>query len=136
VNEPDGRPGQANQPALDEQIVRDLRRLQAEYANPQFLQQLVQIFTANAPRRMEQIRAAIAATDARALEHTAHTLKSNCAMLGASRMAAYCHDLERHGEAGAFVEAREVLALAEAEFPRVIEAVGALTSGERPSDGG
>jgi len=131
VSVPEDRSETVVSPALDTQTIDQLRRLQVEYANPQFLHQLVQIFTTNAPRRMEQIRTAIAARDNRALEHTAHTLKSNCAMLGASRMAGYCHELENHGEQGAFDEARAVLARAEAEFPRVMEELGALLTVER-----
>jgi HPt (histidine-containing phosphotransfer) domain-containing protein len=131
VSVPEGRSETAGTPALDTQTVDDLRRLREEYSNPQFLHQLVQIFMANAPRRMEQIRSAIADRDSRVLEHAAHTLKSNCAMLGASRMAGYCQVLERQAEQGAFDEARLVLAQAEAEFPRVMEELAALATRER-----
>ncbi len=133
MSDPGNQADTAAAPALDSQILGDLRRLQDEYANPQFLQQLIQIFRTNAPRRMEQIRAAIAAGDSRLLEHTAHTLKSNCSMLGASRMAAHCLDLEGHGEHAQFDAARTVMALAEIEFQLVMEELDALQAGDRPA---
>ncbi len=113
-------------PALDPRAVDELRRLQVEWGNPHFFEQLVGIFTTNAPRRMERLRQAVAGREAQALEHTAHTLKSNCAMLGATRMAAHCHELEKLGERGGFEQAAVVLSRAEEEFTRVLAALQAL----------
>lgn len=118
-------------PALDPGTIEELRHLQVEYGNPQFLGQLVAIFTTNAPRRMEQLREAVTGLDDHALEHTAHTLKSNCAMLGASRMAALCHELEELGGREAFCEAAAVLEKAEGEFARVMDALAALDLADR-----
>ncbi len=131
MNEPDGRTENSTSPVLDSTTIESLRRLQEESANPEFLRQLVQIFKTNAPKRLEQIRAAILARDGRLLEHAAHTLKSNCSMLGASRMAAYCFALEGHGERGEFEDARLVMERAEGEFLRVMGEVDALAVGRR-----
>jgi two-component system sensor histidine kinase/response regulator len=134
VIEPGPGPGPPESPALERSTVEELRRLQEAYDSPRFLAQLLQIFTGNAPLRMAAIRDAIGASDARALERAAHTLKTNCGMLGASRMAALCLELERLGERGALGEAREALGAAEAEFSRVMEAVTALASLEPSCD--
>jgi HPt (histidine-containing phosphotransfer) domain-containing protein len=111
---------------LDARTIQELRRLQVEYGNPDFLNQLVKMFLENAPRRMGQIGEAIGRTDASTLEHVAHTLKSNCAMLGASRMAAMCAELEKLGEAETLSEAQTIYQNAQKEFERVCAALEKL----------
>ena len=80
------RPGP--EPALDSSVVAGLQRAQIEFGNPEFIAQLVALFQANAPARLARIREAVAAHDGATLGHTAHTLKSNCGMLGARTLAA------------------------------------------------
>ena len=111
---------------LDPGIVAELRRAEQHYDNPTFIRQLVDLVRQNAPARMVQLREAVAGRDAMTLERAAHTLKSNCSMLGAMKMADACARLEEAGGRSAFDEARRVLEEAEAEFPRVLEAVAEL----------
>ena len=111
---------------LDPERVAELRRAQQHYDNPTFIRQLVELFRENAPARMAQLREAVAGRDALAIERAAHTLKSNCGMLGATRLAHACARLEEAGGESAFGEAERVLAEAEREFPRVLEAVTEL----------
>ena len=111
---------------LDPERVAELRRAQQHYDNPTFIRQLVDLFRENAPARMAQLREAVAGRDALAIERAAHTLKSNCGMLGATRLAHACARLEEAGGESAFGEAERVLAEAEREFPRVLEAVTEL----------
>ena len=111
---------------LNPETVAELRRAQQHYDNPTFIRQLVELFRENAPARMAQLREAVAGRDAFTLERVAHALKSNCGMLGATRLAHACACLEEAGGRAAFGEAERVLAEAEAEFPRVLEAVQAL----------
>jgi len=108
---------------LDPETVAELRRAQQHCDNPTFIRQLVDLFHQNAPARMVQLREAVARRDAMTLERAAHTLKSNCSMLGAMKMADACARLEEAGGRSAFDEARRVLEDAETEFPRVLEAV-------------
>ncbi|MEW5984965.1 MAG: Hpt domain-containing protein [Acidobacteriota bacterium] len=117
-------------PALDPATIGELHRLQAEYAKPAFIRELVAIFKANAPGRMHAIREAIQQSDRGGLEHVAHTLKSNCGMLGALRMAALCAELEAAGEQGGFDRAAALLPEAEGEFARVLAAVDELSRQE------
>ena len=111
---------------LDPERVAELRRAQQHYDNPTFIRQLVDLFRENAPARMVQLREAVAGRDAMTLERAAHTLKGNCGMLGAMRMADACARLEEAGGRSAFGDAERVLEEAEREFPRVLEAVGKL----------
>lgn len=107
-------------------VIAELRQAQQDYGNPAFIRQLVEMFQANAPVRMVKIRQAIAGLDARGLEQVAHTLKSNCGMLGATRMADHCAAFEACGERAAFDEAALLLADAEGEFKRVLGALADL----------
>lgn len=111
---------------LDPATIAELHRLQAESAKPTFITELVQIFKVNAPGRMAAVREAITQRDRSSLEHLAHTLKSNCGMLGALRMAGLCAEFERAAEENDFDRAAAVLPDAEAEFARVLAAVEQL----------
>ena len=111
---------------LDPERVAELRRAQQHYDNPTFIRQLVELFRENAPARMAQLRQAVAGRDAMTLERAAHTLKSNCSMLGAMKMADACARLEEAGGRLAFDDAERVVEEAEREFPRVLEAVEKL----------
>jgi len=113
-------------PALDPSVVADLQRAQLEYGNPDLIGQLVALFQTNAPARLARIREAVAARDGATLGHTAHTLKSNCGMLGARTMAALCARLEVHGDAAAYDDAAALLDEAEREFARVLAALAQL----------
>ena len=114
------------EPALDPSVVADLQRAQREYGNPEFIAQLVALFQANAPARLARIREAVAANDGATLGHTAHTLKSNCGMLGAGKLAALCARLVEYGDAAACDDAAALLGEAERELARVLEALAKL----------
>jgi len=118
--------------ALDPAAIDSLRQLAAESENDLFIGQLVALFAANAPARLESIRQAIAARDAATLERETHTLKSNCSMLGAMRMAGPCQELELMGGRGAFDEAAALLPAAAEEFDRVARAVAGLGPAPTP----
>ena len=118
------RPGP--EPALDSSVVAGLQRAQIEFGNPEFIAQLVALFQANAPARLARIREAVAAHDGATLSHTAHTLKSNCGMLGARTLAALCARLEAYGDAAACDVAAAVLGEAERELARVLDALAEL----------
>ena len=111
---------------LDAATVADLLNAQTEYGNPTFIRQLVGIYQANAPARVAGIRDAIAARDAATLERVAHTLRSNCAMLGALEMAAVCATIEQHGAAAAFDAAAAAAGDLDAELARVLAALDDL----------
>jgi hypothetical protein len=111
---------------LNPETVAELRRAQQRYDNPTLIRQLAELFRENAPARMAQLREAVAGRDALTLERVAHTLRGNCGLLGAMKMADACARLEEAGGRSAFDDARRVLEEAEREFPRVLEAVEKL----------
>ena len=113
---------------LDPAAIAELRRAQEHFGNPAFISRLVGLFTRNAPERMDRMREAVAARDSVALERVAHTLKSNCAFLGAAGMAGVCARLEDAGTRGDFEAAACALAEAEVQFPAVLLAVSALAA--------
>ena len=117
-------------PVLDPDTITVLRRAKVDYENPLLIRQLVDIYRTNAPKRIEQLRGAIAGGDARTLGLAAHTLKTNCAMLGATGMAALCATLEEYGDRGVFDDAAAVLTQVETEFERVIAALARLLTEE------
>ena len=70
------------------------------------LRELVGIFVDDGPKRLDALRAAMAAADAKQIEHIAHSLKGSAAILGAARLRDAALVLEdsahdRHGDAGA-----------------------------------
>jgi len=65
------------------------------------LNQLIDLFFADAPARMARMREAVTRADWAALGDYAHSLKGSCATLGAIRMAELCDWLERHDHTGA-----------------------------------
>lgn len=117
---------------LDPSAIDNLRQLAAESENELFIGQLIALFATNAPARLRNIHEAVAARDGATLERAAHTLKSNCSMLGALRMAGYCQDLELMGGRQAFDEAAALLPAATEEFERVARAVAALDPATPP----
>ena len=111
---------------LDPAAIAELRRAQDQLGSSTLISQLVEIFRQNAPRRMDEMREALAAGDAAALERAAHTLKTSCGMFGAARMAACCANLEAAAARADLQAAAALCAEAEHEFPGVLEAVTAL----------
>lgn len=58
------------------------------------LSELVGIFVEDSPKRLQAMRAALAASDIRQLEHVAHSLKGSAAILGAGRLQSAALALE------------------------------------------
>lgn len=119
---------------LDREAVAELRKAAAHLGSPTLVGDLVALYGRNAPRRLDEIRAAVAAGDAPSLERAAHTLKSNCAVFGARSMSACCARLEDAAGRADFGETGPLLAELEREFARVLEAVAALGVGRQAPD--
>ena len=78
-----------------------------------------ELFRRQAPGQIEAVRAAVSQCDAPGLEWAAHTLKASCADVGALHLSTLCKELEAISRIGSIEEAREQLALVEAEYHRV-----------------
>lgn len=65
------------------------------------LGELAQLFLQEAPTLLARINAAVAASDAAALRHAAHTLKGSAAVFGATATADIARHLEQRARDGA-----------------------------------
>jgi HPt (histidine-containing phosphotransfer) domain-containing protein len=94
---------------IDPGVWQSLQALEAA-GEPGFLRELVSEFLAQAPSRIDAVRAAGARGDAQALEYEAHRLKGSCGSLGAFAMADCCDRLETLGRDGSCLGHAELLA--------------------------
>lgn len=101
---------------LDEGVLQDLIGMEGE-GQTGLLARLVTMYAANLAMQQAAIAAAIAAGDARALEVTAHALKSGSHAIGAVQVADLCQQLEALGRSrdltGADALSRTLAAVAE-----------------------
>ena len=88
---------------LDMSIVAVLQRIK----KPGFFSNLVTVFEEDSTRLLGAIKASIDAADGKALEESAHSLKSASSSIGAARVAEVASDLEKMGESGTFDGASE-----------------------------
>lgn len=89
------------------------------------LRELAEMFFAECPKLMQQIREHIASADGPELRRAAHTLKGSAHVFGAEGVAEAAHRLEEIGRAEAFADAAEALALLEDEVARLLPALRA-----------
>ncbi len=87
------------------------------------LRELAEMFFAECPKLMEQIREHIAGADGPELRRAAHTLKGSAHVFGAEEAADAAHRLEEIGREEAFADAEEALALLEDEVARLLPAL-------------
>ena len=98
---------------LDPEAIEGLRRLGGD----EFVAELSQAFLAEAP----DLLAALHGADADHVRRAAHTLKSNAATFGATRLASLCLDLETQARAGDAPASPELAAGIEEEYALVAE---------------
>ena len=89
------------------------------------LRELAEMFFAECPKLMQQIREHIASADGPELRRAAHTLKGSAHVFGAEEAAEAAHRLEEIGRESAFADAAEALALLEDEVARLLPALRA-----------
>jgi HPt (histidine-containing phosphotransfer) domain-containing protein len=92
TNGRDARDG-AQDAVIDMRIIDGLRELGGE-DEPGLLVEIVALYLADAPKRLQEIDHALASGDLRALERAAHTLKSSSLNVGATGMAMLCRQME------------------------------------------
>ena len=83
--------------------------------------EIIQMFLEDCPGRVDEIRAAVAAADARALISAAHALKGSAAYLSASTVRARAADLERLGRDGNVAAAPALFAQLETAVAHLLE---------------
>jgi len=85
--------------AVDQAALDDLRRL-TDAGSPDMVAELIALFLQDAPAQLSAMRAALAAGDAAALRHAAHSLKGSSGYLGARRLMALCAEVEQSARQG------------------------------------
>jgi HPt (histidine-containing phosphotransfer) domain-containing protein len=99
-----------------------------------FLQTMVDLFIADAPTRIDAIRAGLRQSDAQVVERAAHSLKGALATMAADDAAAEAFRLEQLGRSGALDGAAEVLASLERQVAAVTVALQEMLDGLTPDD--
>jgi HPt (histidine-containing phosphotransfer) domain-containing protein len=103
--------GSQGNPLLDPAALEGLR----EIGGDEFLADLIETFLADAPALL----AALRGTDADEVRRAAHTLKSNAATFGATRLSELCRELELLAKTGDLSGAPDLAARIEAEYAHV-----------------
>jgi PAS domain S-box-containing protein len=86
---------------------------------PAFLVELIDVFLADSPELIDQIRAGLAAGDGEGVRRAAHSLKSNAASFGASQLSAAARGLETIAKGGRLEGALDRLAEIETAYARL-----------------
>jgi HPt (histidine-containing phosphotransfer) domain-containing protein len=89
---------------LDEAVA--LTRVGGDF---ELLREVAGLFLEDYPRALEKIRSALAANDASAVEHSAHSLKGSVSTFGATDVFESALALERQGRSGNLAGARDGL---------------------------
>ena len=100
---------------LDPETIASLQDL----GDPEFVAEVIDIYIADAPPRIETMREAIAEGDAEKLAAAAHALKSSSGNVGATAVCEICADLEANTLEGA----TEKLAALEREYADAVTAL-------------
>lgn len=117
-----GAPAATGAGAIDVRALQALRALQRE-GRPSVLGRMLDLFDHDAPRLLAEMRDAAGTHDMATLRDAAHTLKSNCANVGAMALAAICRDIEQFARAADAAAAIAAIAAAEEELRQVLAAL-------------
>jgi CheY-like chemotaxis protein/HPt (histidine-containing phosphotransfer) domain-containing protein len=100
------------------------------------LLEIVQLFQADSPKRMQEIQRALEERDAKALAALAHTLKGSVAIFSLPEATEAAQALEDLARRGSWKRMGSALATLQAEMQRLDEALRALCAREDTGEGG
>jgi CheY-like chemotaxis protein/HPt (histidine-containing phosphotransfer) domain-containing protein len=120
-------PGEAAAPTAREVLDRDTALAQVG-GDADLLAEVVAVFRDTCERVLDEIRMAIAAGDARAVEHAAHRLKGSLATLAASCARDAAVRLEETGRTGNLAASATALSALEGELRRLDAELAAFTA--------
>ena len=103
---------------IDLSVIDGLRELR-EPGEPDPVAELIDLYLADSPNRVEQMRAAAAKNDAAALKVAVHTLKGSSSNLGAKPLAKLCAEFEERVTKGNLDDAGERADAIEREFAKL-----------------
>lgn len=105
------RPESAPVASIDAAVLGEFREMMGEDAG-----ELIDLFLADAPALVSDLKQALAQDDPEALRRAAHTLKSSSATFGALVLSEMCREVEEIGRSGAVNGVGPQIAAIEAEF--------------------
>jgi CheY-like chemotaxis protein/HPt (histidine-containing phosphotransfer) domain-containing protein len=105
--------------AVDRAVLE--RLVESMGGDPEFVAELLETFSTDAPELLESIRGGIAAGDADTVRRAAHTLKSNAATFGATELASLGGELEAAAREGRLTGATELRERMERAYGSVSE---------------
>ena len=104
--------------AIDPSVLATLRELQEE-GEPDIIEEVGGLFLKHAPEKIAAIEKAAAEKNAKALQVSAHSLKSSSAYVGAMGLSTMSKDLEMMGRSGSLEGAERKIEALTAEYARV-----------------
>jgi CheY-like chemotaxis protein len=110
---------------LDEE---GLKRLLENFGSARLLADLVDLFGSETPKRLRELRRAIAAGDTAAVGALAHELKGGCLTLAAVDMAGLCSELEASAAKGSLEGAAPLAERIETAFESAYDALSAIAA--------
>ncbi len=116
--------------AIDQSVLANLKELQEE-GEPDIVEEVGGLFLKHAPEKIAAIENAVAVKDAKALQVSAHSLKSSSAYVGAMGLSAMSKDLEMMGRSGSLEGAEGKIKALAAEYERVKSALEEEISSRR-----
>ena len=112
-------------PILDSTVLDSLRQLNRP-GEPDIVREVLTVFLADAPGRVDTMREALARGDAASVERAAHALKGAAASIGAAALQISCRELEEIGKAAALGNAPDLFNRVETDFARLKTAIDGL----------
>jgi CheY-like chemotaxis protein/HPt (histidine-containing phosphotransfer) domain-containing protein len=109
---------------LDRQVLDELSRMLGK-GKPDMLASLINLYLAESPKLVGELKRAAGEGDAREIGRVAHSLKSCSANVGAMTLSRYCADIQAAAKRGDTAEARKIVATLEGEHASVQEALTA-----------
>ena len=97
-----------------------------EWGGAELKDKMIELFSQNAPDRLEGVRAGLGSGDLELAERSAHSLKSSAANLGAQAVRQLSGRIEELLEKGEEDEARGLLPELEEKFGETIQALGTI----------
>lgn len=104
--------------ALDVDRWNKLLALQEAVGNDSFLDEVVNLFLQESPRRSVAMRSALTSQDAAEIEQQAHSLKGSASNVGAARVMQVAAEIEKLATERHFERAGELIELVDPELDR------------------
>jgi HPt (histidine-containing phosphotransfer) domain-containing protein len=105
-------------PVLDPAVINTLRQLSVP-GEPDVLIEVLKLFLAEAPPRIERLRNAWGARNIQEVQRAAHSLKGSAGNIGAQRMYEVCKQLDEVRRSGRLQAADHLVDTLGAEFDKV-----------------